>query len=191
MSSAVYDIPPEQYAATLRDILRHENELTNHRLMWLLVGQGFIANAYISVSRNGGSLRLALPIVGILLTLSAFLLLYKSYQARGYVEFLGQKAKQGVLEEKYLPLKGWPRKRIRGWWEGQWFSRWLAKPSDVFEPWLFLPAVFMFTWVTGLLQNLGSLHTHIDLLIAAAITIATFSLYCIVMVWAQKNDLED
>jgi hypothetical protein len=57
-----------------------------------------------------------LSLVGILVTLSAFVMLYKSYQARGYLHFLGQEAKQGRLEEEYLPLDGWPKKRIKGWW---------------------------------------------------------------------------
>jgi hypothetical protein len=154
----MHDIPPEKYASVLRAMLRHENDLTNHRLMWLLVGQGFIANAYISAGSANRSSRLALPLVGILLTLSAFLLLYKSYQARRYLEFLGHRAKQGTLPEEFLPLKGWPRRRIQGWWKDKWFSAWLAKISDLFEPWLFLPAVFMFTWVL-VLQSFVSLDT--------------------------------
>jgi len=186
----MHDIAPEKYASLLRAMLRHENELTNHRLMWLLVGQGFIANAYVSADSETRSLRLAIPIVGVLLTLSAFLLLYKSYQARGYIEFLGRRAKEGTLEEEFLPLKGWPKRRIQGWWKEMWFTPWLAKVSDVFEPWLFLPAVFMFTWVIGFLQSLGNLATYVDLLLATAITAATFSVYCVVMVWAQEKDLE-
>ena len=110
----MHDVPPQKYASLLRAMLRHENELTNHRLMWLLVGQGFIANAYVSADSANRPLRLAIPLVGILLTLSAFLLLYKSYQARGYIEFLGRRAKEGTLEEEYLPLKGWPKRRIEG-----------------------------------------------------------------------------
>jgi hypothetical protein len=189
MNNAMYDIPPEQYASLLRAMLRHENELTNHRVMWLLVGQGFIFNAYISAD-GGTSLRLAIPLVGILLTLSAFLLLYKSYQARGYIEFLGQKAKRGTLQEEYLPLKGWPRRRIPGWWKDAWLCPWLGKTADVLEPWLFLPCVFMFTWVVGFLQGLGSLDTFIVLLLATILTVTTFSLYCVVMVWVQQRDLE-
>ena len=40
MSEAMYDVRPEQYTTVIREILRHENEVTNHRTMWLLIGQG-------------------------------------------------------------------------------------------------------------------------------------------------------
>jgi hypothetical protein len=186
----MYDIPPEQYAATLREMLRHENDLTNHRIMWLLIGQGFIANAFVSVDSGNASLRLVLPLVGILLTLSAFLLLYKSYQARGYLEFLGQKAKRGTLQEEYLPLKGWPRRRIPDWWKDTWFCPWLGKTADLLEPWLLLPCVFMFTWAAGFLHSLGTLETYIAVLLSAVLTGAVFSVFCIVMVWIQRKDLE-
>ena len=46
----------------------------------------------------------ALAIVGILVSLSAFVILYKSYQARGYLQFLGHEAKKGTLQEEDLPL---------------------------------------------------------------------------------------
>lgn len=41
----MFDVRPEQYATVIRETPRYENELTNHRIMWLLIGQGFIANA--------------------------------------------------------------------------------------------------------------------------------------------------
>jgi len=189
VSEGRYDIPPDQYAATLREMLRHENELTNHRLMWLLIGQGFIANAYISIQGTGGPVKLVLPVIGILLTLSAFFLLYKSYQARGYIEFLGHKAKLGALPEECLPLKGWPRARIRDWWIDAWFCPWLAKGADVLEPWLFLPCVFMFTWTAGFLHGLGIPDTF-TVLLAATLTATVFTTYCIVMVWMQQKELE-
>lgn len=43
LRDAVYDVRPEQYPTVIREMIRHENDLTNHRIMWLLVGQGFIA----------------------------------------------------------------------------------------------------------------------------------------------------
>jgi len=116
----MYDVRPEQYTNVIREMIRHENDLTNHRLMWLLIGQGLIANAYVSMERGGASRHFLLPLVGILLTLSAFMMLYKSYQARGYLLFLGKQAKQGALQEEYLPLMGWPGKRIKGWWRDVW-----------------------------------------------------------------------
>ena len=42
------DVEPHLYATVIREKIRHENDVTNHRIMWLLIGQGLIANAYVS-----------------------------------------------------------------------------------------------------------------------------------------------
>jgi hypothetical protein len=48
VSDVRYDVPQQQYPTIIRELIRHENDLTNHRIMWLLIGQGFIADAYVS-----------------------------------------------------------------------------------------------------------------------------------------------
>jgi hypothetical protein len=88
----MYDVPKEQYVTVIREMIRHENDLTNHRTMWLLVVQGLLANAYVAARGGGGRpVILMLSLVGILVALSSFVMLYKSYQARGYLHFLGRK----------------------------------------------------------------------------------------------------
>jgi hypothetical protein len=42
-----YDVPPEQYATVIRELIRHQNDVTNHRIMWFLVVQGLLINAYV------------------------------------------------------------------------------------------------------------------------------------------------
>ncbi|HAB19424.1 MAG TPA: hypothetical protein PLX89_18285 [Verrucomicrobiota bacterium] len=96
-------------------MIRHENDVTNHRIVWLLIAQGLIANAAVTASQKGGEVGSALGIVGILVTFSAFVILYRSYQARGYLQYLGGEAKQGKLREEDVPLLGWPSRRINGW----------------------------------------------------------------------------
>jgi hypothetical protein len=135
----MFDVQKEQYPTIIREMIRHENDVTNHRIMWLLVGQGFIANAYVSVKNEGSSKFLMLAIVGILVSFSAFVMLYQSYQARGYLQFLGLQAKDGTLQEKQLPLMGWPRTRIKGWWRSVWVCPWIRQTRDLLEPWLLLP----------------------------------------------------
>jgi hypothetical protein len=184
----MYDVRPEQYTTVIREMIRHENDVTNHRIMWLLIGQGFIANAFVKAEGSGQSTDLMLSLVGILVTLSAFVMLYKSYQARGYLQFLGRQAKQGRLPEQHLPLMGWPGKRINGWWRDVWVCRWIGKTGDVLEPWLFLPCLFMFMWVTALLQKWTMLGPALNLILDAILTAAIFSVYCIVLVWAQGKD---
>jgi hypothetical protein len=44
MSGPMYDVRQDQYPTVIREMIRHENDVTNHRIMWLLVGQEFIAN---------------------------------------------------------------------------------------------------------------------------------------------------
>jgi hypothetical protein len=41
----MYDIKQEQYTTVIREMIRHENDVTNQGIMWLLIGQGFIASA--------------------------------------------------------------------------------------------------------------------------------------------------
>jgi len=48
----MYEVRQEQYTTVIREMTRHENDVTNHRIMWLLIGQGFIANAYVSADHR-------------------------------------------------------------------------------------------------------------------------------------------
>ena len=82
MSDASYDVRQEQYASVIREMIRHENDVTNHRIMWLLIGQWFLANAFVVAERGSGTGLLMLALAGIFVTLSTFVMLYKSYQAR-------------------------------------------------------------------------------------------------------------
>ena len=65
----MYDVRPEQYTTVIREMIRHENDVTNHRIMWLLIGQGFIANAFVTAEGADQSADLMLTFVGILVTL--------------------------------------------------------------------------------------------------------------------------
>ncbi len=186
----MYDVRQEQYPTVIRQMIRHEDEVTNHRIMWLLVGQGFIANAYVFAGSKGAPADFMLSLVGILITLSAFLMLYKSYQARGYLQFLGEQAKQGTLQEEHLPLVGWPRKRIKGWWLNVWVCPWIGQTGDILEPWLFLPCLFMIMWLTGLLRQQTRLGTGVDLILATILSAVIISVVCIVLVWLQGKDEE-
>src|SRR5205814_872792 len=83
-------------------------------------------------------------------SLSAFLMLYQSYESRGYLEFLGLQAKDGTLREEQLPLTGWPRNRIKGWWRSVWVFPWFRQSRDLLEPWLLLPFLFTSMWILPL-----------------------------------------
>ena len=190
MSDALYDVRQELYPTVIREMIRHENDLTNHRIMWLLVGQGFIANAYVSARHGTSATYLLLSLAGMLVSLSAFVMLYQSYQARGYLQFLGLQTKQGMLQERHLPLVGWPRTRIKHWWRSVWTYPWVSRPRDLMEPWLLLPYLFMFVWTTSLLHAQTSLSSTVTLMLGASLSAIILSTSCIAMVWSQQKDDE-
>ncbi len=139
MSDTLYDIRQEQCPTVIREMICHEDNVTNHRIMWLLVGEGFIANAHVSGTRSGASTDLWLELAGTLVALSAFVMLYQSYQVRGYLRFLGQQAKEGTLRGEHLPLVGWPRNRFKGSWRSVGVCPWFRQTRNLFEPWFLLP----------------------------------------------------
>jgi hypothetical protein len=182
------DVEPRFYTTVIREMIRHENDVSNHRIMWLLIGQGLIANAYVSAGSHQANVVTVLSVVGILVTLSAFVILYKSYQARGYLQFLGDKAKQGALREEELPLFGWPPKRIKGWWRNVWVCPWLGKTSDLLEPYFFLPGLLGLAWLFVLASHQSQLAKGILLIVCVLLTLGMFSGVCIVWVWLQRGD---
>jgi len=190
MSDAMYDVRQEQYTTVIRDMIKHENEVTNHRIMWLLIGQGFIANGFIFAWQAKEIPQIVIAFLGIVVAFPAFVVLYKSYLARGYLQFLGKQAKQGTLQEEHLPLVGWPRKRIKDWWRDVWMCPWLARAGDVLEPWLFLPFIFMTMWLSVLLQPWTRLNKGVTSILAAILAAGFLSVFCIVLVRLQGKDKE-
>jgi hypothetical protein len=187
----MHDVEPHLYPTVIREMIRHENDVTNHRIMWLLIGQGLIANAYVGAGTEKAKLLSGMASVGILVALSAFVILYKSHQARGYLQFLGQEAKRGALSEESLPLLGWPDKRIKGWRTQIWGSnRSIGQPSDLLEPYLFLPILLIFAWLLVLLRLWLNLRNGTLLALdALLVTVGTF-LFCRFWVWSQRKSEE-
>lgn len=184
---SLYDVRPEQYATVLRELIRHENDVTNHRTMWLLVVQGLLVNAYVGVRQElmAGT---GLEVAGILVTLSAFVMLYKSYQARGYLHFLGMQAKRGELHEQNLGLDGWPKRRIKDWRRSAWRCPWLERAGDLLEPYLFLPTFIVSAWIFFLLRRWVPIHAAFVAVLAVLVAISILSLFCIAWVWAQRSE---
>jgi len=188
VSDAVHDVRPEQYPTVIREMIRHEDDVTNHRVMWLLVGEGFVANAYVSVKSGNLAQFSLISLLGIVISLSAFRMLYQSYQAKGYLEFLGQKAEQGALQEKDLPLMGWPRSRIKGWWRTVWSHRWIRRTRDLLEPWILLPYLFANMWVLVLLHAWSRRNEAVVLILSVILSAAIFVISCIALLWSQSKD---
>jgi hypothetical protein len=186
----MYEVDPKLYTTVIREMARHENDVTNHRIMWLLIVQGLIANAAVTAGGKSGETTSALATVGILVTLSAFVILYKSYQARGYLQYLGCEAKQGTLREQDLPLFGWPAKRIKGWRKKVWSSPWIGNVSELLEPFFFLPTLLVLAWLFVLLRQFLALSPSLLVALSAIVAMAMISLLCVVWVWWQRKDEE-
>ncbi len=184
----MHDVEPRLYTTVIREMIRHENDVTNHRIMWLLIGQGLIANAYVSAGTERAQSLSVLAPVGILVTLSTFVILYKSYQARGYLDFLGAQAKAGALPEECLPLFGWPSKRIKNWRKQVWPCPWLGKAGDLLEPYMFLPGLLVLVWLFVLARHELKLPAGILLLFCILVTGTLLSAFCIIWVWRQRKD---
>ncbi len=185
-----HDVEPHLYTTVIREMIRHENDVTNHRIMWLLIGQGLIANAYVGAGKEAGNVVYTLASVGILVAVSAFIILYKSYQARGYLQFLGNEAKRGALREESLPLAGWPSQRIQGWRSKVWLCPWLGKLSDLVEPYLFLPSLLMLAWLFVLLRHLVAWRSGTILVLSIVLAGVTFFVISVLWVWSQTKDEE-
>lgn len=184
------DVRPEQYATVIRELIRHENDVTNHRIMWLLIIQGLFLNAYIPV-RMQPSPANGVALAGVVVTLSAFVMLYKSYQARGYLHFLGERAKRCNLPEEWLPLDGWPTKRIQGWRLSVWVCPWLLRASDLLEPYLFLPFFIVATWTFLRWHARIPGNPLLALIVACVLTSIILFVFCVVWVWSErKNEVE-
>jgi hypothetical protein len=182
------DVQQDQYPTVIREMIRHENDVTNHCIMWLLVGQGFIGNAYVSAKNEVAYTHSALSLVGILVSFSAFLMLYQSYESRGYLQFLGLQAKDGTLREEHLPLTGWPRNRIKGWRRSFWVFPWFRQSRDLLEPWLLLPFLFAFMWISALLHAQTRLNIGVALTVGMILSAVLFATSCMVLVWSQSKD---
>jgi hypothetical protein len=183
----MYDVRPDQYATVIRDLIKHENDVTNHRIMWLLIVQGLLVNAFVVLRKDRHAAN-GLAVTGILVALSAFVMLYKSYQARGYLNFLGAEAKRGRLPEEYLRLDGWPRKRIKNWRRDVWICPWLERATDLLEPYLSMPALIVSSWMFLLLQGMIPLPLGIALGVAIILAAFILSVLCMVWVWSQGMD---
>lgn len=183
----VHDVRPEQYAAVIRELIRHENDVTNHRIMWLLIVQGLFVNARV-VARQDTQAAAGIELAGIFVTLSAFVMLYKSYQARGYLQYLGMLAKRGELAEQCLGLDGWPNKRIMHWRRAFWICPLLQHIGDVLEPYLFLPVLIVSAWIFLLL--LRWMRQPVVVVGGAAVFLAILilSLFSLVWVWWESTD---
>jgi hypothetical protein len=73
----------EKFAEITRDMIKHENELVNHRMVWMINFQGFLiaAASFLWGSYHAKSATIALAILGGLMALSHLVALRASHLA--------------------------------------------------------------------------------------------------------------
>ena len=98
----------EEYATTLRALIRHENDVSNHRTTWLMVTQGILAAATAALLKEYPWHTVVLAIVAVLVTVSIGHSLKNSYDSRQYFKRLWQSrvTERGYSMEDVLPLDG-------------------------------------------------------------------------------------
>jgi hypothetical protein len=118
-------------AGIIREMLRHEDELTNQRTTWLMTIQGLLFAAMAFAWGNSPSFLYLLCAVGIAVSWSA-----------GHALMAAERAKANLYEwwetrggEGYdgPPVVGW-RSKQESW------KRWL-------RPWQVLPTIFVVAWL--------------------------------------------
>jgi len=123
----------EKYSDEIRNLIKHENELVNHRLGWLMTAQALLYTALSLIWKSGFNEVLVIGLVGILSSLTFGYSLKFSDKAIGrllsiYREQLKNKSKK---EENYAPVIGY---------EG--------KTTLIFLPWNFMPWLLVAAWVS-------------------------------------------
>lgn len=135
----------EEYAATLRALIRHENDVTNHRTTWLMVTQGLLFTAVSAVIKDVPWAAAVVALVGILVTVSIGHSLKNSYDSRRYFKDLWRKRVEdrGYKMEEVLPLDGgYPGNNAITWLLPGNFI-----PKVVIGAWLLLFAYLVCQWV--------------------------------------------
>lgn len=129
------------YALIIRDMIRHENEITNNRLTWMLVLQGILFVASASFWRIHWLPLLIITILGVVTSISFFYALLLSRKARIYLRSLWKKKieKQKELVERIPPVAG---------------DAPIQHRFPTLNPWLFLPWVFVSCWVALFLSRI-------------------------------------
>jgi hypothetical protein len=126
------DMSMVEYAAVIREMIRNENELTNNRLTWLLVVQGFLFNAAASFWNEQKAL-IIIAILGILTSVSVFYALLLSRRARKYLRSLWQKklVSNTELANQIPPVVGDTPDTVQG---------------SMLNPWMFIPWIIIIAW---------------------------------------------
>jgi hypothetical protein len=131
----------EKDATILRDLIRHENELTNHRVTWLLVSQGILFTAAAVFVKIHWFPAVVLGVVGIAFAVSIGQSLQNSFEARQYIKGKWRESLRaaGFEWEEFPPLDG----GVPGVRAINWLFPWIAVPRVIMIAWFLLICFFL------------------------------------------------
>ena len=131
-----------EFANEIRTLIRHENELTNNRLVWLLTFQSLLF-AGISFADKAGEapIQIAIPIVGLVTAVPFAYSLILSSEARTHLRELWQEKMRNYPEmtKNMAPIDG---------------SVPYARRISWLNPWSFVPWVLVVAWVVYIILTL-------------------------------------
>jgi hypothetical protein len=137
--------PTQTFEEVIRGMIRHENELLNSRMSWLLTLEGFLfaALGFAWEKDHTRCLALLLSLVGMLVALSAGVMLHCSNRAvaRLHDEWCERRKKEA----------NYAGPGVVGFWAGNLFLR-LFQPARVYPPllaaaWLIILFVHIGHWI--------------------------------------------
>ncbi len=132
-----------EYASVIRTMIQHENEVTNHRLTWMLVFQGILFAAAASFWKIHLLPFIVVGLLGISTSISFSYALWLSYNARiGLRKLWNLKIKNNEeIAEKIPPITGdFGKIRIP-----------IQFRFKKLHPWLFIPQVIILCWLVMLI----------------------------------------
>ena len=135
-------VAEREYAKVLRELIQRENDMTNHRLTWLLVSQGILFTATANFMKPGMGTFAAkvLICIGIAVSFSFFCALMNSAQARKNLRAMWtERIKgRGRLVRSVPPIDG--------------ATPYPWRFLEIFTPWIFVPGVIVLAWILLLLS---------------------------------------
>ncbi len=149
-------LTPEQsatFSQIIRELIRHENELINQRISWLVQSQGLSFAALAFAWEKAPVLAYPLAVLGTVTALSAWTATSLSNLAVGKLE---NQWRRSVPEDQRTinPVIGLSGKSIA---EAEWLrpSTWLPRWT-LLRPWTALPPLFIVVWCLLVIARLLS-----------------------------------
>ena len=130
----------EKHAEILRALIRHENEVTNHRTAWLLVSQGILFAAAATFVRIHWFPTIVVSALGFGIAISIGHSLRNSFDSRQYFKnsWRDLLMKRGFKWEDFPPLDGgFPDLK-----HYKWLAAWKFIPRALMVGWALLIGYF-------------------------------------------------